>query len=290
LGGLGFHDLELFNLALLARQAWRILNDEESLSARILKAVYFPDRSLLEAELGSHPSQIWRAILDGKEVLLQGIIRRIGNGETTRIWDHNLIPRDSFKRPICSLVQNPPQLVADLIDTTAAAWREDMVMSIFIRFDAEEILKIPVCLRRINDFWAWHENPRGLFTVASAYIMLVRTKSSRENYIDQREDSSNAMSQSKEWSSIWKAPVPPKVRMFLWRLAWHSIPSAEVLHRRNLSTSTACVLCGQRDTWKHALLHCPMSRSTWALSSEVILDQLSIIQEDGAKKWLFTMQ
>ena len=97
LGGPSFRHLELFNLALLARQAWRILNDEESLSARILKAVYFPDRSLLEAELGSHPSQIWRAILDGKEVLLQGIIRRIGNGETTRIWDHNWIPGDSFK-------------------------------------------------------------------------------------------------------------------------------------------------------------------------------------------------
>lgn len=120
--------------------------------------------------------------------------------------------------------------------------------------------------------------------------MLIRTKSSRENYIDQREGSSNVMSQSKEWSSIWKAPVPPKVCMFLWRLARHSIPSAEVLHRCNMSTSTACILCGQWDTWKHALLHCPMSRSTWALSSEEILDQFSIIHEDGTKKWLFTMQ
>ena len=85
LGGLGFRDMEIFNLALLARQAWRLLTGELSLSARILKVVYFPEVSILEAELGSHPSQIWRSILDGRGVLVQGIVKRIGDGETTDI-------------------------------------------------------------------------------------------------------------------------------------------------------------------------------------------------------------
>lgn len=99
-GGLGFRDIEIFNLALLARQAWRVLDDPDSLSAQVLKAAYFPGSDLLGAELGSHPSQIWRAILGGRDILSQGIIRRIGDGETTMIWEQNWIPRDGVKRPI----------------------------------------------------------------------------------------------------------------------------------------------------------------------------------------------
>ena len=72
MGGLGFCDLEIFNLALLARQAWRLLQDPASLSARVLKARYFPDCHLLGAVLGAGPSQVWRSILEGTDVLAQG--------------------------------------------------------------------------------------------------------------------------------------------------------------------------------------------------------------------------
>jgi hypothetical protein len=111
MGGLGFRDIELFNLALLARQAWRILQDPSSLSARILKAKYFPASDFLQAELGSSPSQVWRAIVEGKGILAPGLIRRVGNDASTHIWRDNWLPWDHRMRPITSLIQNPPQLV-----------------------------------------------------------------------------------------------------------------------------------------------------------------------------------
>lgn len=229
LGGLGFRDLEIFNLALLARQAWRLMTDETSLSAKVLKAVYFPQCSLLDAELGSHPSQIWRAVLDGRDIVVRGVVRRVGNGASTSIWQHNWIPRDNFKRPITSLVPNPPERVSDLIDATSAQWRENLVRVVFTPFDAAEILKISLCTRNITDFWAWHEERRGVFTVRSAYRMILRTKISRERWLHEEEGTSN-LQESKQWSAIWHIQVPSKLRMFVWRLARQSMPTGEVLH------------------------------------------------------------
>jgi hypothetical protein len=53
--GLGFRNTEVSNLTLLARQAWRILMEPNSLSARVLRASYFPSYDFLEAHLGDSP-------------------------------------------------------------------------------------------------------------------------------------------------------------------------------------------------------------------------------------------
>jgi hypothetical protein len=120
LGGMGFRDIELFNLALLAKQAWRILQDPASLSAHILKALYYPQGDFLSATLGSTPSWIWRSLLDGREVLQQGLIRRIGSSETTSIWSMDWLPTDSMRQPVPSSAQHPPHLVSELINHTSA--------------------------------------------------------------------------------------------------------------------------------------------------------------------------
>ena len=118
----------------------------------------------------------------------------------------------------------------------------------------------------------------------------MRTKFNRENWLERVEGPSDINTESNEWTSICKVKVPSKINVFLWRLARHSIPAGEVLHRRNMSTTASCPLCGAHDTWKHALLDCPMSRSTWVLSSDDVIDQLSGVQYEGARHWIFAMK
>jgi hypothetical protein len=135
-GGLGFRDIELFNLALLARQAWRLLQEPETLSARILRAVYYPDGDILTATKGSHPSKIWRSILEGRDTLRQGLIRRIGTGDDTNPWNDNWLPRGVAMRPIACLdpeAQDVPTRVAQLIETTSASWNMQTLERFFYR-------------------------------------------------------------------------------------------------------------------------------------------------------------
>jgi hypothetical protein len=84
-GGLGFRDLYGFNLAMLARQGWRMLMNPESLCAKVLKARYFPNSSILQATATPGISYSWRSILKGINLLKEGLIWRIGDGAKVNI-------------------------------------------------------------------------------------------------------------------------------------------------------------------------------------------------------------
>jgi hypothetical protein len=68
-GGLGFKDLRLFNQALLARQAWRLIQFPDSLCAQLLKAKYYPNGNLIDTVFTGNASSTWLAIEHGLQLL-----------------------------------------------------------------------------------------------------------------------------------------------------------------------------------------------------------------------------
>ena len=84
-GGLVFKKLHEFNLAMLSKQAWRLLSNPDSLVAKLLKARYYPSSSFFNAKLGNNPSYIWRGIIASRSVVIQGARIRIGSGKSVSI-------------------------------------------------------------------------------------------------------------------------------------------------------------------------------------------------------------
>lgn len=85
---------------MLAKQACRLLNDPNSLIARIYKGRYFASSDFMSSGKGYRPSYAWRSILFGREFLSKGLMKSIGNGRSTFVWSHNWILNETPRRPI----------------------------------------------------------------------------------------------------------------------------------------------------------------------------------------------
>jgi hypothetical protein len=60
-GGLGFRDIHVFNLAMLAKQSWQLVQNSESLCAKVLSAKYYPEGDVLKAKTRSNMSYTWHS-------------------------------------------------------------------------------------------------------------------------------------------------------------------------------------------------------------------------------------
>lgn len=89
--------------------------------------------------------------------------------------------------------------------------------------------------------------------------------------------------------NLWGASVSAKLKVFLWRLAQHSVPTLDVLNHRNMADKPHCPLCGALNSWRHSLIECPMARSVWALAKEDIVEHMIMTRITSAKLWLASM-
>ena len=62
-GGMGLQDLRAFNLAMLAKQGWRLMHEKESLFYKCFSARYFPRSHFLDVVESPNCSYVWRSIV-----------------------------------------------------------------------------------------------------------------------------------------------------------------------------------------------------------------------------------
>jgi hypothetical protein len=141
-GGVGFRDLKILNQAMLARQCWRIIKNPESLCARLLKSIYYPRGNFLDTVFRQEASPSWRGIEFGLELIKEGLIMRIGNGEKTNLWRDNWLPRDYKLKARAGRTKDRIRKVSQLLIPGTNMWDEVKVRKCCYPEDAALILDI----------------------------------------------------------------------------------------------------------------------------------------------------
>jgi hypothetical protein len=280
-GGLGFRDLYGFNVAMLARQAWRMLMNPNSLCARVLKARYFPTTSILEATVVPGISYSWRSIMRGVDLLKEGLIWRIGNGVDVKIWSDPWLNRGGSRQPVTPRRQSVLTRVSELVDPFTCQWDEALVRDTFWEMDARIILSTPI-RSDFEDYPAWHFDEKGVFSVKSAYQLYVVKRDEQMSASAQLNDGPNF------WRTLWDLPCLPKVKQFIWRFTHNSLPLKTNIKRRGIECETLCVSCKRLDEdGAHLFFKCKNIREVWkAFGLEEVCDRLcghesanSVVQE-----------
>ncbi|XP_051221867.1 uncharacterized protein [Lolium perenne] len=199
-GGVGFRDLRVLNQALLARQAWRLIQFPDSLCARLLKARYYPFGDLLDTAFIQNQSQTWQGIVYGLDLLKQGIIWRIGSGSKVGIFRDNWLPRPGTMKVEGRRNNSRRRWVSELINPITRAWDDVAIRSCYSPTDSDAILSIKLPARASGDFVAWSAESNGIFSVRSAYRIGV-------NPMIQRLSQGQSSSEPSGDRSIWKMAV-----------------------------------------------------------------------------------
>ena len=91
---MGFRDVSAAILAMLTKQAWRLIHNNQSLFYKVYKARYFPNYSFMTAELGPNPSFVWRSLLAARDVIREASTWKVGDGRNIGVLSHKWLQNE----------------------------------------------------------------------------------------------------------------------------------------------------------------------------------------------------
>jgi hypothetical protein len=282
LGGMGFRDIQAFNLALLAKQGWRIITEPNTMLAKLLKAKYFPNSSLLQAKQGKRSSYTWQSIQKASLILKNGCYWFVGNGKNINIWEDRWIHPHGQNATWTPKPSNSNVIkVADLIDHTTNNWNSQTINQNFLPMEANTILQIPLPNNPNDDIISWQGTQDGHYTVKSGYHTQVGWNLAKSH----QGQANTHQLKTTLWNKLWKIQSPPKHLHLLWRIINNALPTKTNLFNKGITQESLCPRCNKSpETIEHVFLQCDWVTQVWFCSPLTITTP--IIQANSFADWL----
>ncbi|GJZ41692.1 RNA-directed DNA polymerase, eukaryota, reverse transcriptase zinc-binding domain protein [Tanacetum coccineum] len=273
-GGLGISSLFAMNRALLFKWVWRFFSQDNTLWARVIKAIHGSDGRIGTSSNSGNFSSCWTTIInETKAILKKGIDLRsymqikVGNGVSTKFWEDKWceegVLKDRFPRVYAlEMCKNSSVASKSSMPSLSSSFRRNprggCELEQFLK--VEDLVK-KVTLAPMSDRWIWKLENTGEFSVAS-----VRRK------IDEK------MMSSLNCNTRWVKYVPIKVNVQAWKVMTDSLPTRFNISRRGICIDLIlCAICNKGvETSRHLFFSCELARHVmnliirwWNVSSSV---------------------
>ena len=239
-----------------------IVNNKQALWVRVLKGLYFPNSSFLEAKKGGRASWCWNSLLEGREVIKEYGLWRIGDGETVSIWEDRWVPglNKEVLKPACIGGENYPGKVKEWINFEEEDWNWEAVGEWISKEEKELVRQIMINDKGGGDKFVWSKEKNGEYSVKGGYRVMKEEKDRKEII----GPSSSYRVDNRIWKEIWKLEVPNKIKNFIWRLCTNSIATNDNLYRRKIKEDPVCNICWKEaETVEHICFTCNWTEPIW---------------------------
>ena len=185
----------------------------------------------------------------------------MGNGKLIHIWDDKYLPTPTTYK----VISHPKDfgdfpMVSSLIDEDIKMWRRDRLVKIFLPFEVNTILNIPLSHHLSEDSIILVGNKKIIFFVKSAYYVAKKMLDS-----DIQGETSRGDVRAPLWKRIWQLNIPEKIRIFAWRLCMNAISTMVNLNRRGIQVEVLCLICKkEEEVVEHVILKCELAKVVWS--------------------------
>ena len=188
----------------------------------------------------------------------------MGNGHNIQIWKDKWLPTPSTHKVIFPPSCLPLEAwVEELIDQDNGVWKNELVQQIFLPHEADAICGIALSANLPVDKHVWASMANGIFSVRSAYKIVVEMGSGDE--VGAMLDDSNLR---KFWKYLGQFNVPHKVRHFTWRACKDILPTKENLVKRKVLVDSCCEECQvEVESSGHLFWESLRDHHIWSLSN-----------------------
>ena len=143
----GIRRFSEINQALVAKLAWKMLTDRDSLWVRVLFGKYVKGRNFWAVGASGQASWIWKSIVNTRHILWEGLCYCVGSGRHIQIWEDPWVPLLPRFRPKAKegVVISPDLVTArDLMLNDGVSWNVGLVSNLFSQDSAAAILKVRI--------------------------------------------------------------------------------------------------------------------------------------------------